>query len=351
MYVYLILWFCVFVFVFACICICAEPGKVRVSRDGSIRQLYEDLWMHFAIFIWISDYILCLFVLVFVFVLLCFCVCAEPGKVRVSRDGSIRQLYEDLWAHFTIFIWICDCILCLFVFVFVFVLLCICVCVEPGKVRVSRDGSIRQLDEDLWAHFAIFIWICDCILCLFVFVFVFVLLCICICVEPGKVRVSRDDSIRQLYEDLWERILPFLFEFVIAFCVCLCLCLYLCCYVFVSVLSLGRLEWAGTALSGNLTRISERILPFSFEFVIAFYVCLCLYLYLCCYVFVSVLSLGRLEWAGTTLSGNFTRISERILPFRLARSIFHLSSPPGCISLGADITSVLMKYLYLYLYL
>ena len=102
MYVYLILWFCVFVFVFACICICAEPGKVRVSRDGSIRQLYKDLWMHFAIFIWISDYILCLFVLVFVFVLLCFCVCAEPGKVRVSRDGSIRQLDEDLWAHFAI---------------------------------------------------------------------------------------------------------------------------------------------------------------------------------------------------------------------------------------------------------
>ena len=28
-------------------------------------------------------------------------------------------------------------------------------------------------------------------------------------------------------------------------------------------------------------------------------------------------SLGRLEWGGTALSGNFTRISERILPFRL----------------------------------
>ena len=200
-------------------------------------------------------------------------------------------------------------------------------------VLATLRGSVFVF-EFLFVFVCMCIWFCDFVYlysCLHVFVFVLSL---------GRLEWA-GTALSGNFTRISECILPFLFEFLITFCVCLCWYLYLCCYVFVFVLSLGRLEWAGTALSGNLTRISERILPFSFEFVIAFYVCLCLYLYLCCYVFVSVLSLGRLEWAGTTLSGNFTRISERILPFRLTRSIFHLSSPLGCTSpAGTEITLV-----------
>ena len=117
-------------------------------------------------------------------------------------------------------------------------------------------------------------------------------------------------------------------------CVCICVCrdfirigFCICVNVSKGQSEQGRLYWA--TLRGSV---------FAFVFLFVFvcvcvWVCVFLYFHLCVhvFVFVFVLSLGRLEWAGTTLSGNFTRISERILPFRLTRSIFHLNSPSGCI--------------------
>ena len=118
-------------------------------------------------------------------------------------------------------------------------------------------------------------------------------------------------------------------------CICVCMYLYLCFHVFVFFVciylylcfhvfvfvsravvwsSLGGFNWKGR--DGNISKLA-------FVFVLVVFACICI-----CIAMQS--SLGRLEWGGTALSGNFTRISERILPFQLTRGIFHLTSPLGC---------------------